>query len=307
MNRVVVVGSANTDMIMQCDRLPGPGETVLGGRFSTAAGGKGANQAVAAARQGSHVTFVTCLGQDSLGDQALVGYQAEGIDCRYVSRDPANPSGVALIFVDRHAENMIAVASGANLTLSPEDVAAAGPAFQTADVLITQLETSLASVAAALSLARQCGLRAILNPAPAQPLPDTLLQGVIITPNETEAGQLTGLVVDSLAQAETAATQLVRRGAHTAIITLGKQGALLATPESAQHIPGFVVQAVDTTAAGDAFNGGLANALSRGYDLASAVRYGNAVAALSVTRLGAQPSLPTQAEVAAFLAERGER
>ncbi|MCW5852241.1 MAG: ribokinase [Anaerolineae bacterium] len=304
MNRVVVVGSANTDMIVQADRLPTPGETVLGGRFATAQGGKGANQAVAAARLGAHVTFVARLGQDALGEQAFAAYQTDGLDCTYMSRDPDQPSGVALILVDRHGENMIAVASGANAALSPTHVETARAAVQSADSLLTQLESPLATVAAALDLARSAGVRAILNPAPARSLPDTFLQGVILTPNETEVAQLTGLPVHNVEQAEAAARQLLDRGAAAVVVTLGRQGALLVTPSDVQLVPAFAVQAVDTTAAGDAFNGGLAVALSRGLALPEAVRDGNAVAALSVTRLGAQPSLPTQAEVVRFLEER---
>ena len=304
MNRVVVVGSANTDMVVQAERLPGPGETVLGGRFTTAQGGKGANQAVAAARLGAHVTFVARLGQDALGDQALAAYQADGLDCAYISRDPHQPTGVALILVDGHGENMIAVASGGNAALSPAHVEAARAALQTADILLTQLESPLATIATALDLARAARVRAILNPAPAQPLPDALLQGVILTPNETEAAQLSGLPVGSVQDAEAAARRLLERGAAAVVVTLGRQGALLVTPSEARLVPAFAVQPVDTTAAGDAFNGGLAVALSRGLGLAEAVRYGNAVAALSVTRLGAQPSLPREVEVVRFLEER---
>ncbi len=304
MNRVVVVGSANTDMIVQAERLPGPGETVLGGHFATAQGGKGANQAVAAARLGAHVTFVARLGQDALGDQALAAYQADGIDCAYVSRDPDNPSGVALILVDGHGENMIAVASGANAALSPAHVEAARAAVQTADILLVQLEVPLATIAAALDLARANNTLVILNPAPAQPLPDDLLRGVILTPNETEAAQLTGLPVGNAEQVEAAARRLLDRGAAAVVVTLGRQGALLVTLTQVELVPAFAVRAVDTTAAGDAFNGGLAAALSRGLSLPEAVRYGNAVAALSVTRLGAQPSLPTRDEVVKFLEER---
>lgn len=301
MNRVLVVGSANADMIVQVDRLPRPGETILGGRFATAQGGKGANQAVAAARLGAQVTFVARLGQDALGDQARAAYQADGIDCTYLSRDPDQPTGVALILVDRQGENMIAVASGANAALSPAHVTEAAVSMA-ADVVLTQLESPLPTVAAVLDLARSTGVRAILNPAPAQPLPDTLLQGVILTPNETEAAQLTGLPVHTIEQAEAAARQLLDRGAAAVVVTLGRQGALLVTPNEVQAVPAFAVQAVDTTAAGDAFNGGMAVALSRGLALPEAGRYGNAVAALSVTRLGAQPSLPSQRAVDEFLA-----
>jgi ribokinase len=303
MERIVVVGSANTDMIVQSDHLPQPGETVLGGQFMIAAGGKGANQAVAAARLGAQVTFVARLGTDSLGDQALAGYEAEGIDCTFIARDTQLPSGVALIFVDGAGENMIAVASGANSALAPTDVARAEATLRAADVVVAQLEIPLETVAVALDLARRHGVQIILNPAPAQPLPDTMLRGAILTPNEVEVARLVG-IEDIPDQPEEAARPLLARGARAVVVTLGKAGVLVVTHERVERVPGFAVQAVDTTAAGDAFNGGLAVALSRGESLAAAVGYASAAAALSVTRLGAQPSLPTQAEVAAFLARQ---
>jgi ribokinase len=297
MGHIVVVGSANTDMILKCDRLPGPGETVLGGHYIAAAGGKGANQAVAAARLGAEVVFVARLGRDWLGDQALAHYTAEGVRCDHLTRDDDLPSGVALIMVDAAGENLIGVAPGANGALRPEHVEQAAPAFQGASVLLVQLEIPLDTVGAALRLAHQHGVRAILNPAPARPLPDELIRGAILTPNETEAGQLTDRTTD----AKAAAQRLLERGAANVIVTLGEKGALVSEPGGFRAVPGFRVQAVDTTAAGDAFNGGLACALARGVALPEAVRYANAVAALSVTRLGAQPSLPIGDEVTQFL------
>jgi len=305
MGRVVVVGSANTDMILQSDRLPQAGETVLGGRFSTAAGGKGANQAVAAARLGAEVAFVARLGQDWLGDQALANYRAEHIDCAFITRDAALPSGVALIMVDAAGENLIGVAPGANGALRPEHVELAEAVFAGASALLVQLEIPLDTVAAALRLARRHGVRAILNPAPAAALPDDLIADVWLTPNETELSRLTGGAVASAAEAEAGARQLLARGARGVVVTLGKAGALSLDAQARWHAPGFNVQAVDTTAAGDAFNGGLACALARGEALPGAMRYANAVAALSVTKLGAQPSLPTAAATAQFLASQG--
>lgn len=299
MARITVVGSANTDMIVQLDHLPRPGETVLGGRFTTAGGGKGANQAVAAARLGARVTFVARLGADALGDQALRAYHAEGIDCRFVGRDETEPSGVALIFVAADGENVIGVASGANARLTPDVVA---QAVVDTDVVLTQLEIPLETVAAAVAAGRERGIPVLLNPAPARPLPDDLLRGVIVTPNVTEAAMLTGLDAASI-DADRAADALLTRGVAAAVLTLGGRGALLATPIERQRVPSLPVEVVDTTAAGDAFNGGLAVALAEGRSLAEAVRFAVAVGALTVTRLGAQPSLPHRGDVDAFLKE----
>jgi ribokinase len=301
MGNIVVVGSANTDMILKCERLPRAGETILGGEFTIAAGGKGANQAVAAARLGAQVTFVTRLGRDGLGDQALANYHAEGISCDYITRDEHASSGVALIMVDARAENLIGVAPGANATLKPEHVEQAESAIRRAGVLIVQLEIPLETVEAAIHFARKHDVRVILNPAPARELPANMLQDVMVTPNETEAAILTGLDTTTPTGIANAAKQLLEEGACQVVITLGEQGVLLATREQMEQVPAFQVQAVDTTAAGDAFNGGLAVALARGDDLPIAIRYASAVAALSVTRFGAQPSLPSRNEVAAFL------
>jgi ribokinase len=303
--RIVVIGSANCDLILKGERLPRPGETVLGGKFLTAAGGKGANQAVAAVRLGAQVSFVACLGRDWMGDQALAHYRAEGVNCDYVTRSDDLPSGVALIMVDAAGENLIGVAPGANSALSPHDVEQAGPAIRAADVILVQLEIPLDTVAAALRMARRYDVLAILNPAPAAALPDDVLRDVTLTPNETEAGQLTGIQVVSRADAEAAAGQLLHRGARLVVVTLGKHGAVWSSLTGGRVVPGHEVSVVDTTAAGDAFNGGLACAFARGDAVDDAVRYAVAVGALAVTRLGAQPSLPTAAEVAAFLSVSG--
>jgi ribokinase len=295
---LLVVGSSNTDMIIKMDRIPRPGETIIGGEFITAAGGKGANQAVAAARAGGRVTFIARVGRDMLGEQAVAGFTREGINVDHIIRDPVSPSGVALIFVGKDGENSIAVASGANGNLSPKDVLEAQGAFAGASVVIMQLETPLETIQAAAELASAAGLRTILNPAPAQPLPDRLLQHIsILTPNETEAELLTGLKVDSAASAEAAANKLIARGVQTVIITLGSKGAFVATASGGELVPGFKVEAVDTTAAGDTFNGALAVALAEGKSLDQAVRFANAAGAISVTRLGAQPSAPAREEI----------
>lgn len=300
---LVVIGSSNTDMIIRLDRIPRPGETVLGGEFVTAAGGKGANQAVAAARAGGRVTFVARVGQDMFGDQALVGFRRDGINVEFVFRDPTAPSGVALIFVAQDGENSIAVAGGANARLSPADVRRAQAALTSASTLVLQLETPLKTVVAAAQTAARAGARVILNPAPAQALPDQLLRRVsLLTPNETEAELLTGVRVTSDATAAKAAERLLARGAQAVVLTLGARGVLMATPEGQRRIPGFRVKAIDTTAAGDVFNGALAVALAEGKPLPAAARFACAAAAISVTRLGAQPSAPTRREIDRFLA-----
>jgi ribokinase len=236
------------------------------------------------------------------GARALEGFTKDGIDVSYVVEDKASPSGVALIFVARDGENSIAVASGANGRLSPADVKRARQALAGAAILIMQLETPLATVQAAAELAAAKGVQVILNPAPARPLPDALLKLVsILTPNETEAELLTGIKVDSDETAAQAAQALLGKGVQTVIITLGARGALVTTPTSAQLVPGFKVEPVDTTAAGDIFNGALAVALAESRALLDAVRFANAAAALSVTKMGAQPSAPKRKEIEKFL------
>ncbi len=303
---IVVIGSSNTDMIIRVARIPRPGETLLGGVFMTAAGGKGANQAVGAARAGGRVAFIARVGMDDLGDAAVASLVRDRIDVSQVSRDPKQPSGVALIFVAKQGENSIGVASGANSSLLPADVRKATALIRSAAVLVAQLETPLATVREAAQVAAKCGVPVILNPAPARPLPNALLKLVsIMTPNETEAELLTGINVLDEAGAAAAAAQLRARGVGTVVITLGVRGAYVAGADVRQLVPGFKVKAVDTTAAGDVFNGALAVALAEGRAIAQAVRFANAAAALSVTRRGAQPSAPTRASIEALLRRRG--
>ncbi len=299
---ILVVGSSNTDMIIKLDHIPRPGETILGGEFVTAAGGKGANQAVSAARAGGKVTFIARVGRDMFGDQAIAGFRRDGINVNHIVRDPAAPSGVALIFVAKDGENSIAVAGGANGRLSPADVKKAKRAFAGATAVIMQLETPLETVQATAELAARAGVRVILNPAPARPLPDKLLKLVsILTPNETEAELLTGIKVSDASAAGRAADKLLARGVETVILTLGALGAFVAGANVRQLVPGFKVKPVDTTAAGDIFNGALVVALGEGRTLSDAVRFANAAAAISVTRMGAQPSVPTRKEIHRFL------
>ncbi len=302
-NSILVVGSSNTDMIIKMERIPKPGETIIGGKFASAAGGKGANQAVGAARAGGAVTLIARVGQDMFGDNAVAGFVADGINVNYVLRDRTSPSGVALIFVGQNGENSIAVASGANAKLTPADVRKARIAFRGAKVVLLQLETPLATVQAAAELAEVADARVILNPAPARALPDKLLRRVfLLTPNESEAELLTGVTVDNVDGAAKAATVLLARGAQNVIITMGARGALLAGKNLRQLIPAFKVKAVDTTAAGDVFNGTLALALAEGRSLLEAARFASAAAAISVTRMGAQTSAPTRKEIERLLA-----
>jgi len=299
--RILVVGSSNTDLIIRVPRLPRPGETVLGGEFSTAAGGKGANQAVAAARAGGRVTFVARIGADGFGDRALANIESNGIDARFVLRNEGAPSGIALITVDERGENSISVASGANALLAAADIERAGEAFAAADILLLQLESPLDAVAAAVREARKRGVPVVLNPAPARDLDDDLLRLVaVLTPNEHEAGLLAGIAVKDERSARDAARRLRDRGPATVVVTLGERGVYAVAPGFEAHVPAFKVEPVDTTAAGDVFNGALAVALAETLPLPEALRFAQAAAAISVTRPGAQPSAPTRAEIEAF-------
>jgi len=298
----VVVGSSNTDMIIRVPRIPRAGETLLGGEFLTSAGGKGANQAVGAARAGGKVAFIARVGRDAFGDQAIAGLLRDGIDVSRVFRDKLTPSGVALIFVAQDGENSIAVAGGANAKLSPSDVKKAAGVIRSAGLLVAQLETPLATVTAAVELAVKAGVPVILNPAPARPLPSSLLERIsILTPNETEAELLTGIKVTDAAAAAKACSKLRSRGVGIVILTLGERGAFLADANGQRLVPGFKVKTVDSTAAGDIFNGALSVALAEGKAVLDAVRFANAAAALSVTRLGAQPSAPSRADIEKFI------
>ncbi|MCP5519194.1 MAG: ribokinase [Verrucomicrobiales bacterium] len=303
--KVVVVGSSNTDMVLRVPRLPAPGETVLGGEFLSAAGGKGANQAVAAARLGGRVTFVARVGTDAFGEAARRGFEREGIDTTHVRGESKRLSGVALIFVARSGENSIGVAPGANACLSAADVRRAQKAIDHADVVLTQLEIPWAAVSAAIETAKARGRKVILNPAPATRIPRSLLRAVdVLTPNEAEAAALSGMEVADVDSAVRAAQGLRRRGAGAVVVTLGGRGAVVVSSDVCEHVPAFGVKAVDTTAAGDVFNGALAVALGEGRNLLDAVRFASAAAAISVTVTGAQPSAPKRPAVERFLRAR---
>jgi ribokinase len=300
--RILVVGSSNTDMIVRVPRIPRPGETVLGRGFSMAGGGKGANQAVAAARAGGRVTFVARVGDDVFGERALGGFAADGIDTRFVLRTPGAASGIALIDVDDRGENSISVASGANALLSAADVGAAAGALAAADLVLLQLESPIEAVEAALRRAGEAGVPVILNPAPARPLEDRLLARVsVLTPNETEAELLSGIAVRDEGGVRAAAALLRARGPRAVVVSLGARGVYALAPEFEGFLPAFRVEAVDTTAAGDVFNGALAVALAEERPLAEALRFAQAAAAISVTRAGAQHSAPARGEILAFL------
>jgi ribokinase len=304
---VLVFGSINMDLVVRTPRIPQPGETLTGHSFETVPGGKGANQAVAVARLGIATRMVGRVGNDQFGQTLVAGLTASGVDCAAVVQDATTHSGVAMITVDDASENNIVIVPGANGKLDQTDIQRLEPLLADAQVLLLQLEVPLAEVVAAARVAKQAGLTVILDPAPARTdLPPDLYPLIdIITPNQVETGQLVGFPVPDLSTAGQAIQELQRRGVKTVITKLGKQGALCQTETDRFEIPAFPVTAVDTVAAGDAFNGGLAAGLAAGLPLSQAARQAAAVAALSVTKPGAQPSLPTRAELEAFLAEWG--
>lgn len=304
--KIVVVGSLNMDLVTQAAKIPAPGETVIGGDLQTFPGGKGANQAVAAARAGAQVAMVGRVGDDVFADRLRENLLVDGIDVTHVQRTAETASGVALIVVDEKGQNSIVVAPGANGRLTPADVSQAKDAIQQADVLLLQLEIPLAAVWQAAKIAAQAQVKVILNPAPARPLPPELLALVdILIPNESETAALTGLPTAAPAELAAAAARLHDQDVATVILTLGERGAELSQAgRELYHVAAFpVVQVVDTTAAGDAFVGGLATAVAEGKSLPEAMRFGAAAGALSVTRAGAQPSLPTREEIETLLKE----
>ena len=298
MKSILVIGSSNTDMVIRSAQLPAPGETVLGGEFLMNPGGKGANQAVAAARLGGKVRFLARVGADLFGEEAVRGFEREGIQTDLIIRDPEAPSGVALILVGEGGENLISVASGANNRLSQQDIAACSHAIEEADILLLQLETPIAAVSLVVQEARKRGKIVILNPAPAATLPAELLAGVsILTPNEHEAATLTGIPVTDLDSAGRASDVLLDMGVSEVLITMGAAGVFYRSTSESWHQPAPAVSAVDTTAAGDTFNGALAASLSRGATIREATAFGVKAASLSVTRHGAQASCPFLHEI----------
>lgn len=298
MAKILVIGSSNTDMVIKTDKLPAPGETILGGIFLMNPGGKGANQAVAAARLGGKVTFITKRGNDLFGNQAVGLLMREGIHTQYIVKDMEFPSGVALITVDSAGENSIVVAPGSNGNLLQEDIP---PTIFEADkyeILLLQLEIPMDTVEYSAILASDHGIKVILNPAPARQLSDNLLMHTwLITPNKTEAETITGVSITDITSAEKAAVLIQERGVKNVIITLGELGAFVKSESYTGLIPGVKVIPVDTTAAGDVFNGALAVAISEGKNIMDAVNFANKAASISVTRMGAQASAPYRNEI----------
>lgn len=296
--KIVVIGSCNTDMVINTERLPRPGETIIGGSFFMNAGGKGANQAVAAARLGGDVCFVAKVGNDHFGSHAIEQYKAEGIDVQQISIDSEQPSGVALIMVDNKGENCIAVASGANALLSPEDINRAEEAIDNGDIVLMQQETPMETVEYAASMAHSKGKKVILNPAPALPLPETLLKNLyMIIANETEAEFISGIRITDMESVCRAADIIGDKGVENVVITLGSKGAFIKENGAYHKVPALKVKAVDATAAGDTFCGALCVALAEQKGILEAVEFANRCAAITVTRMGAQSSLPYRSEV----------
>ena len=304
-NGILVVGSANMDLVASVQSFPRPGETVFGTAFAMYPGGKGANQAVCCAKLGADVQFVGRIGLDALGEKLIANLSREGVSLRYGFRDRRIHAGIALITVDACGQNEIIVVSGSNIKLTSSDIERRRDVFRSVRTVLLQLETPMATVLRAAQLARAAGCTVVLNPAPARKLPKSLLRLVdIITPNETEAEALTGIRVRDARSAEQAARTLSRSGVEAVVVTLGGRGCVLFHENHARHIPAVKVRAVDTTAAGDAFNGGLAVALAGGKSLEQSVRYAAAVAAFSVTRRGAQSSMPTHRQAAHLLSRK---
>ena len=295
---IYVVGSSNTDMVVKTDKLPLPGETVIGGTFLMNPGGKGANQAVAAARLGGQVTFVARIGDDVFGAEAIAQFQRENINTAFITKDKLHPSGIALINVDARGENCIAVASGANAQLGIGDVEQSLKSINGQAILLLQLEIPLDTVRYTVDQGYEKNMKVILNPAPANTLKEEIFPHLFaVTPNESEAERLTGIKVNSIESAEKAAHILHQKGASNVVITLGSKGAYLFNSETSQLIAATPVVAVDTTAAGDCFNGALAVALSENKPLEMAVAFACKAASISVTRMGAQSSMPSRKEV----------
>ena len=302
MANIIVVGSLNADLVVRTPRFPQPGETISGEDLQIIPGGKGANQAVAAARQGTPTAMVGRVGRDSFGPDLINNLKQNGVDTERVQTDPESATGTAIIIVDTNGQNSIVLSPGGNGKVTPTDVEEIP--FSEATLLLLQLEIPVEAVLAAARRAKENGLRVLLNPAPARALPDELLAlPDFLVPNESELSLLSGLPVNDLPSAENAAKTLLERGIQTVIVTLGANGALIVNKELTKHIPSFKVDVVDTTAAGDAFIGGFASALLQNKSLEEAVRYGCACGALAATKFGAQPSLPPKEDVEKFLHE----
>ena len=296
-DKIIVIGSANTDMVVKSKELPLPGETILGGTFFMNAGGKGANQAVAAARLGGEVILVGKVGNDIFGKQTIEGLKKESIKTDYVCVDDETPSGTALIMVNEEGENCIVVAPGANARLLPEDIDKVKNLADAA-IILMQLEIPMETIEAVARMAKANQQKLIINPAPAQPLSNELLKGLfLVTPNETEAFLLTGIKVEDVATASQAAKILLGKGVENVIITLGRQGAYFQNSQMELKIDAPLVKAMDTTAAGDTFSGAIAVAITENLDWKEAIEFAVTAASISVTRMGAQASVPYRSEI----------
>lgn len=302
---IVVFGSFVVDLTSRSNGLPVPGQTILGTSFKLGPGGKGSNQAVAAHRAGANVTLVTKVGKDVFGKVALDFYKREGMNTDYILEDDAKETGVALIMVDEvSAQNEIVIVSGACANITPEDVEKCRPLIEGASILLLQHEINFDAQYKVVEIAQKAGVKIVLNPAPAAKVPDEILKLIdTVTPNETEAQALTGVEVKTQADAEKAAKVFLEKGVKNVVITMGSLGAFATDGVKSELLPRLNVNAIDTTGAGDAFNGGFVMALSEGKDLFDALRYGNATGALSVTKLGTAPSMPNRAEIDAMVKE----
>lgn len=304
-NHIVVVGSLNMDLVIRTPRVPLPGETVIGHGFRTIPGGKGANQAVAAARQGGSVVMIGRIGDDDFGRTQQHCLSQEQIDLSWLTVDPNQATGVAIITLNEAGENNIIISPEANGAVNVQQIEAAREVIESAKMLVCQLETPLDAVTRAIEIAHECGVPVILNPAPAQKLDEALLGNVTyMIPNETEASVLTGIEVKDSDSARKAAAQLQDFGIDTVIMTLGEKGALIAQSETFHHETAISVKVVDTTAAGDTFVGSFVVAITEGKSVTEAVRFAKHAAALAVTKLGAQPSIPTRQEVEDFIVQQ---
>jgi ribokinase len=296
--KIVVIGSSNTDMVIKSESLPAPGETILGGSFLMSQGGKGANQAVAIARLGGDITFVSKIGNDTFGRNSIELYEKEKINIDYIFSDTNSASGIALIMVDKRGENCIAVASGANSRLSIKDIDQVRSVLENADILLMQLEIPMETVEYAAKIAYENGVKVILNPAPAANISSELLKSLYaIIPNNSEAEVISGINVNDWRSAREAANTISSKGVENVIITLGSMGAMVKDGDLFYEVPAKKIEAIDTTAAGDTFCGAFCVGISEGLSILDAVKFANNFAGITVTREGAQPSIPYRDEI----------
>jgi len=302
--RVLVIGSINMDLVVRVDRMPREGETIIGREFQTFPGGKGANQAVACARLGAQTFMAGRLGADSFGDALLENLRKDGIDTAHIARDPSASSGTAMIVVDKSGQNSIVVAPGANMRMKPSDADALDELIRRVNCVVLQLETPLEVVARALDLAQKAGVKSILDAGPAVKCPMSILKKAdVVSPNEVEAQTLIGKKITTVDSAKRVAKSFLSAGVKALALKLGANGSVVATKDKLLHVPAVEVKAVDTTAAGDAFTGALALALAEGNEWLAAMRYANYAGAFAVTKPGAQPSMPTRAELQDFMSK----